>query len=90
MAVATVIPLLLTSPAYANTEQASVVQARKISVTLANNQQVADGLLFVAPKAAGISGGISSGPVRPEIVDNNGRPVWFLPITNGQSAADFR
>ena len=90
MAVATVIPLLLTSLAHANTEQDNVVQAPKISVTLANNQQVADGLLFVAPKAAGISGGTSSGPVGPEIVDNNGRPVWFLPITNGQSAADFR
>jgi hypothetical protein len=61
MGIATVIPLLLTSPAHANTEQDSVVQAPKISVTLANNQQVADGLLFVAPKAAGISGGTSYG-----------------------------
>ena len=26
----------------------------------------------------------------PEIVDDQGRPVWFLPITNGQIAADFR
>jgi hypothetical protein len=23
-------------------------------------------------------------------MDNNGRPIWFLPITNGQAAADFR
>ena len=69
MAVATVIPLLLTSLAHANTEQDNVVQAPKISVTLANNQQVADGLLFVAPKAAGISGGIYSEPVGREIVD---------------------
>jgi len=90
MAMVTIIPLLLTSPAQANPEQDSIAQAPKISVTLANNQKVADGLLFVAPKPAGISGATSSGPVGPEIVDNNGRPVWFLPITNGQSAADFR
>ena len=66
------------------------MQPPKISVILANNQQVADGLLFVAPKVGGISGGTSPGPVGPEIVDNKGRPVWFLPIANGQSAADFR
>jgi len=90
MAVATVIALLLTNPAHASTEEDIGVQPPKISVILANNQPVADGLLFVAPKVAGISGGTSPGPVGPEIVDNKGRPVWFLPITNGQSAADFR
>ena len=81
MAIATVIPLLLTGPAQANTEQD--IQPQKIRVTLVNNQQVADGLLFVAPKAAGISGGTSSGPVGPEIVDNNGHSMidpehWHL------------
>jgi hypothetical protein len=90
MAVATVIALFLTNPAHANTEEDIGVQPPKISVILANNQQVADGLLFVAPKVGGISGGTSPGPVGPEIVDNKGRPVWFLPIANGQSAADFR
>ena len=56
MAVATVIALLLTNPAHASTEEDIGVQPPPISVILANDQQVADGLLFVAPKVAGISG----------------------------------
>ena len=62
MAIATVIPLLLTSPAHANTEEDIAVQPPEISVVLANNEQLANGLLFVAPKVAGISGGTSPGP----------------------------
>jgi hypothetical protein len=37
---------------------------------------------------AGSSGSPSTGQEGPEIIDDFGRPVWFLPITNGQSAAD--
>jgi outer membrane protein assembly factor BamB len=51
---------------------------------------VAAGLIFIAPKGAGIGGGHQPGPVGPEIIDNHGRVVWFSPITNGQIAADFR
>jgi hypothetical protein len=50
----------------------------------------ADGLIFIAPKGAGIGGGPQPGPVGPEIVDSSGRVVWFSPVTNGQVAADFR
>ena len=90
MAIAMVIPFLLAGPAYADAAEDIAVQPPEITVILLNNQQVADGLLFVAPKVAGISGGTSPTPVGPEIVDNKGRPVWSLPVTNGQSAADFR
>ncbi|MBV8280094.1 MAG: aryl-sulfate sulfotransferase [Verrucomicrobia bacterium] len=90
MAIATVIPFLLTSPAYADAAEDNAAQPPKITVIQLNNQQVADGFLFVAPKTAGIGGGTSPGAVGPEIVDNKGRPVWFLPVTNGQSPADFR
>jgi len=90
MAIAMVIPFLLAGPAYADAAEDIAVQPPEITVILLNNQQVADGLLFVAPKVAAISGGTSPTPVGPEIVDNKGRPVWFLPVTNGQSAADFR
>ena len=44
------------------------------------------GLVFLGPKttpAAGVQQG-------PEIVDNNGRPVWFLPVAAPDQAADFR
>jgi hypothetical protein len=51
---------------------------------------VAPGLVFIAPKGAGIGGGRQPGPVGPEIIDNQGRVIWFSPIANGQIAADFR
>jgi arylsulfotransferase ASST len=44
------------------------------------------GLIFVAPKispAAGIQQG-------PEIIDDQGRPVWFRALPNGSQAANFR
>src|SRR5580658_8011796 len=57
---------------------------------LLNSPGQADGLIFIAPKGAGIGGGPQPGPVGPEIVDNSGRVIWFSPVTNGQGAADFR
>jgi len=57
---------------------------------LQNSLGQADGLIFIAPKGAGIGGGTQPGPVGPEIVDSSGRVVWFSPVTNGQVAADFR
>jgi hypothetical protein len=57
---------------------------------LLNSPGQADGLIFIAPKGAGIGGGPQPGPVGPEIVDNSGRVIWFSPVTNGQVAADFR
>jgi len=57
---------------------------------LQNSPGQADGLIFIAPKGAGIGGGPQPGPVGPEIVDSSGRVVWFFPVTNGQIAADFR
>jgi hypothetical protein len=57
---------------------------------LQNSPGQADGLIFIAPKGAGIGGGPQPGPVGPEVVDSTGRVIWFLPVTNGQVAADFR
>jgi hypothetical protein len=57
---------------------------------LQNTPGQADGLIFIAPKGAGIGGGPQPGPVGPEIVDSTGRVIWFYPVTNGQVAADFR
>jgi hypothetical protein len=44
---------------------------------------VADGFVFVAPKTPQA---LSQGP---EIIDNQGRPVWFEPLAPGHQAADF-
>lgn len=57
---------------------------------LQNSPGQADGLIFIPPKGAGIGGGPQPGPVGPEIVDSNGRVIWFSEVTNGQVAADFR
>jgi hypothetical protein len=47
---------------------------------------LARGLIFVAPKTTATD----PGPQGPEIIDNQGRPIWFHPTTNGDQAADFR
>jgi hypothetical protein len=69
--------------------RADDLQPPKITI-LQSSPKVARGLIFVAPKTAGIGGGPSPGPLGPEIIDDKGRPVWFNPVTNGQVAADFR
>src|SRR6202167_2475214 len=67
----------------------TAVEPPRVTV-LQNSPGQADGLIFIAPKGAGIGGGPQPGPVGPEIVDSNGRVIWFSPVTNGQVAADFR
>jgi len=54
---------------------------------LKNNGNVAPGLIFVAPKIVG--SGVT-GQQGPEIIDNQGRPFFFLPITLPYQATDFR
>jgi hypothetical protein len=44
------------------------------------------GLIFVAPKTAPADG-LQQGP---EIVDDQGRPVWFQAVPAGEQAANFR
>jgi hypothetical protein len=44
------------------------------------------GLIFVAPKTTPAPN-LQQGP---EIIDNQGRPVWFHPVADGNQAADFR
>ena len=90
VAIMAVLAGTLTTAVCADAGEDTALQPPKITIKLSSSQQVADGFLFVAPKVAGISGGTSPGATGPEIVDNNGRPIWFLPVTNGQSPADFR
>jgi hypothetical protein len=74
-----------------NSLEAPTAAVKPPEVTvLQNSPGQADGLIFVAPKAAGIGGGPQPGPVGPEIVDSSGRVIWFSEVTNGQVAADFR
>lgn len=68
--------------------RASAVKPPEVTVLQSSPGQA--GLIFIAPKAAGIGGGPQPGPVGPEIVDSSGRVIWFSPVTNGQVAADFR
>ena len=72
-----------------NAATTTPVNAAEVTV-LQNSPGQAEGLIFIAPKAAGIGDGPQPGPVGPEIVDSSGRVIWFSPVTNGQVAADFR
>jgi hypothetical protein len=52
---------------------------------LQNSGSLADGFIFIGPQAVG-----APNPVQgPEIIDNQGRIVWFLP-TPGDLTTDFR
>jgi len=82
--------LFIALAGYASDEpKAAADSAPKVTV-LQNSPGQADGLIFIAPKGAGIGGGPQPGPVGPEIVDSSGHVIWFSPVTNGQVAADFR
>ena len=86
-----VVFLLLLLDLAGNSSEAPTTAVKPPEVTvLQNSPGHADGLIFIAPKAAGIGGGPQPGPVGPEIVDSSGRVIWFSPVTNGQVAADFR
>jgi hypothetical protein len=52
---------------------------------LHSDPAVARGLVFVAPKSR------TEGAIKgPEIIDNQGRPVWFHALSNGDNATDFK
>lgn len=86
-----VVAFLLLGPAVNSSDAATTTPVNAPEVTvLQNSPGQADGLIFIAPKGAGIGGGPQPGPVGPEIVDSSGRVIWFSPLTNGQVAADFR
>src|SRR5882672_7986946 len=57
----------------------------KITI-LSAQHETARGLVFVAPKA----GPGTTGQQGPEIVDDEGRPIWFHALAGGDQAADFR
>ncbi len=55
---------------------------------LQSGAQLAPGYIFIPPAAgAGAATVYANGP---EIVDNLGRPVWFMPLTGSGLASDFR
>jgi hypothetical protein len=65
---------------------ASTVDSQPVPITiLQSSPKVAGGLIFVTP-----AGGGATGLQGPEIVDNQGRPVWFDQLPSGIGATDFR
>jgi len=55
-----------------------------------NSAQVAPGYVFITPTGPGGLTPLPNSVQGPEILDNEGRPVWFLPLPGNQLAADFR
>jgi hypothetical protein len=55
-------------------------------IVLQSSSEAAPGLVFVTPRRTTAT----SEQQGPEIVDSQGRPVWFDPIPLGEQATDFR
>jgi hypothetical protein len=71
----------------ARTAVATVTPVAPPAVTvLQRSRQDAPGYVFVAPKQAVAT----TAPQGPEIVDDQGRPVWFNPVPAGEQAWDFQ
>jgi hypothetical protein len=47
---------------------------------------LSDGFIFVAPQSLGVPNPVQG----PEILDNQGRIVWFMPSANSELVTDFR
>jgi hypothetical protein len=57
---------------------------------LQTGSQVAPGYIFIGPTGPGGLTPLPNAVQGPEILDNQGRPVWFLHLPQNQLAADFR
>ena len=71
-----------------DTNDLTQLQPPQVTV-LKNSRHLADGLIFIGPKPAP-GATAPSGQTGPEIIDNQGRPVWFNPIAAPDTATDFR
>lgn len=57
---------------------------------LQDGSQVAPGYIFITPTGPGGLVPLPGAIQGPEILDNQGRPVWFLSLPGNQLASDFR
>jgi len=71
-----------------DTNDLTQLQPPQVTV-LKNGHHLADGLIFIGPKPAP-GATAPSGQTGPEIIDNQGRPVWFNPIAAPDTATDVR
>jgi hypothetical protein len=83
-AMALVICLVLDGPAFSQTVQPLPV------TNLETSSQVAPGYIFITPTGPGGLTPLPNAVQGPEILDNQGRPVWFLQLPGNQLASDFR
>jgi hypothetical protein len=66
-----------------------VIQPNSVMV-LQNSSQVDTGYVFISPTGPGGLMPLPNAVQGPEILDNQGRPVWFMALSGNQLAADFR
>jgi hypothetical protein len=71
-----------------DTADPTQLQPPQVTV-LRNDHHLADGLIFIGPKPAP-GAAAPSGQAGAEIVDNQGRPVWFNSIAAPDTATDAR
>jgi hypothetical protein len=87
-AVLTALGLLGATASSAASADPTALQPPPVTV-LKSSHQVADGLIFIGPKPApGTT--TTSAQTGPEIIDDQGRPVWFSPLAAPDTATDVR
>jgi hypothetical protein len=83
----TLLLALATTTAWTSTRADSGTTLQPPALTILHNSPAdAKGYVFVAPKRTSAT----TGQQGPEIVDDQGRPIWFQPLANGDQALDFR
>ncbi|HEX4340017.1 MAG TPA: arylsulfotransferase family protein [Polyangiaceae bacterium] len=84
----TAVPALLSSAAAALAADPAPLPVPPPITVLKSSHRTAHGLIFTAPK---ITGATTTGTQGPEIIDDQGRPIWFQPVADAAlQATDFR
>jgi hypothetical protein len=78
-------------PGVADTSDQTALDPPKINV-LTDDPGTAPGDIFIAPKPSIVEGvtKVTPGPEGPEMIDDQGRPIFFQPISAPYGATDFR
>ncbi len=76
--------LMLGGPLYGQVVEPTPVTINQTSA------QVGSGFVFITPTGPGGLMPLPNALQGPEILDNQGRPVWFMQLPDNQLAADFR
>jgi hypothetical protein len=81
------LPVAIATSSAAAAAAPAPLPAPPVVTVLKSSHRVARGLIFVAPKVTAAN---TVGTQGPEIIDDQGRPIWFQPVDADAQATDFR